>query len=85
MYRGDPRFAPSPHPRIYEYNRLKYFWKEFGLNKNDLNNETVEWVEEMHQVGVGFEKAKQQLLENSKNKTTPSTIGNKWTKTEKLL
>ena len=60
---------PPPHPRVFEFNRLRYFWKEFGLNKRDLDRLSGEWADEMYMIGMGFEDAKNEIESKSASST----------------
>lgn len=49
-----------PHYLIPEYQRLKFFWDEFGLNRLDVEQLEIDqpgWLEEMLQIGSARSKA----------------------------
>lgn len=65
----------QPHPRIFEFLKLRYFWKEFGLNKVDLSKLPPVWVDEMYAIGAGYDDAKAKI--ESQNSSVATPIANK--------
>jgi hypothetical protein len=69
--------------RLIESQKLRFFWKEFGLTKFDLARCTQEWLEDMWMVHLGIEKVKSNV--NSSGATSKSSGAFKNKRVEKLL
>lgn len=72
--KGNIIFSGLP-PRLLEYNRLSFFWKEFGLNRFDLEECSSAWVEEIYAVHLGIEKVKNQQSQNAPSGTSKTMKG----------
>lgn len=70
--KNNPRLSAGIPPRLLEYNKLKFFWTNFGLNKHDLLKEDPKWVEEIFTVGSGVRR-----YENEKSSGGGTPIANK--------
>lgn len=76
--RGNKRVCAGPPPRLLEYNKLKFFWTNFGLNKYDLEKVDPRWVDEMFVVGIAAESAKYEAVNAQQNQTQNSVVANKF-------
>lgn len=84
--KGDPRFVTGAPYRLFEYNKLHKFWKEFGLNKFDLQKCSMEWINEMLDVITAIEKYKSSNQQSGQQTTTQKVKGsNNIIKSQKLL
>lgn len=50
--KGSSKVVGGPPYRLMELNKLKWFWKNLGLNKQDLLEMNNDWVQEMYSVGL---------------------------------
>lgn len=65
--------ARVAHPRLDEFNRLTFFWREFGLNAHDLEDMPMAWIEDMLDVGIGKGRAEERRLKDISEGRAPGT------------
>lgn len=81
--RGNGKLTAGAPVELLQFSKLRFFWKELGLNFRDLaelNN--PEWQEKMWAVHLGLETAKNNVIEQAR-RASASKSGNK--RIEKLL
>lgn len=83
--KGSSKLSAGLPPRLLEYNKLKFFWKNFGLNKHDLLKEDPKWVEEVFLVGLGVNKVENEKVAAGGNTPISNRSFSGNVKREKLL
>lgn len=79
--KGNPKIVGGPPYRLIELNKLKWFWKNLGLTKLQLQEMSPDWIGEIYSVGLTVDS----YVSRSSNEPVGSEkiIGNK--KVTKLL